>query len=188
MRVVMTGFRLLCDSMVLAASEDSAVRLWAVGGDRGLIHTFRGHTADVNAVASGTPAAGSCVTGGSDGKAILWDLHLWCNTQEYCARLSNGCPFIIRKVERDWTQLAATLARRAPVGGVCCMFVVLAHITFKGARWRPDQPLPPQGQNVNCRKLQAKESSLFSFTICLDIATCKLLLHYAAAAMPSRLL
>jgi WD40 repeat protein len=63
-----------CDSMVLAASEDSAVRLWAVGGDRGLIHTFRGHTADVNAVDSGKAAAGSFVTGSSDGKAIVWDL------------------------------------------------------------------------------------------------------------------
>lgn len=61
-----------CDTMVLGASEDSAVRLWKP--NCGLIHTFRGHAADVNAVDSGESAGGTFVTGSSDGKAIMWDL------------------------------------------------------------------------------------------------------------------
>lgn len=80
--------------MVLSAAEDATIRLWrpdvgnsATAGGAGsgsaaaaatatLLHTFRGHGADVNAVDCGsTPtSAGTFATGSSDGTARIWDL------------------------------------------------------------------------------------------------------------------
>lgn len=66
-----------CDQMVVAASEDTTLRLWSIESRR-LVHTFKAHTADVNAVdcigGPATPSGPQFVSGGSDGIAMIWDL------------------------------------------------------------------------------------------------------------------